>query len=156
MKEIFGNLWDFDGILCITTNGTLRKDGACVMGRGVAYQATQRFPGIAQYLGSRVKHEGNHVHLLYSGKLISFPVKHNWWEKADLELIAQSVWELTALIGALEHPEQVVTVYLPRPGCGNGGLSWTEVKPLVEVLPDNIFLVGWPNEKGDGYEKDST
>jgi len=28
MKEVFGNLWDFDGILAITTNGFVRDLGA--------------------------------------------------------------------------------------------------------------------------------
>lgn len=149
MKEIFGNLWDFNGVLCITTNGTLRKDGACIMGRGVAYQAKNRYPQLPYSLGHNIKYLGNHVFFYnLSGpqqpqRLITFPVKHNWWEKADLKLIAQSVQELIKMNQSLGN----VNVYLHRPGCGNGGLSWTEVKPLISVLPDNIYIVGWPNEK---------
>ncbi len=43
MKEDFGDLWDFDGIIAITTNGFVKKDGSCVMGRGCAKEAALRF-----------------------------------------------------------------------------------------------------------------
>ena len=39
MKEVFGDLWEFDGTIAITTNGYLKRDGTCVMGRGCARQA---------------------------------------------------------------------------------------------------------------------
>ena len=43
MKEVFGDLWEFDGIIAITTNGFVKRDGTCVMGRGCARQAAVRF-----------------------------------------------------------------------------------------------------------------
>lgn len=47
MKECQGNIWTYGAdIIVITTNGTVRKDGACVMGRGVAQQALKRFLGV--------------------------------------------------------------------------------------------------------------
>lgn len=146
MKEVFGNLWDFDGILCITTNGTLRKDGACVMGRGVARQAMQLYPKLPKELGGFLKLFGNRIFFFQTAQhtLLTFPVKHNWWEKADLQLITQSVKELQELSSRMGNP----IIYLPRPGCGNGGRTWEEVKPLVSVLPDNVYIVGWPNEQG--------
>ena len=40
MNEVNGNLWDSNAdIIVITTNGAVRKDGAAIMGRGVALQA---------------------------------------------------------------------------------------------------------------------
>lgn len=136
MREIRGDLFDqkTDAIV-ITTNGAVRKDGAAVMGRGVALQATRRWSEIAWVLGGSLSLHGNHVALLgqpTSGStgywVVSFPVKHHWRQAADLELISRSVQELIAL--ADKHGWR--TVALPRPGCGNGGLDWEIVRPLLE------------------------
>lgn len=137
------DLWSTkNGAICITTNGTIKKNGEAVMGRGCALEATKKHPGIQKILGSRLQDKGNHVHKFIGmgfpyPLLITFPVKHNWWEKADIKLIEQSCHELVQLIG------QSLIVYLPRPGCGNGGLNWEkEVKPILEkILPDNIIVV---------------
>jgi len=49
-----GDMWPAfatAGLFLITTNSTIRKDGALVMGRGIARQARDRFPGLAVNLG---------------------------------------------------------------------------------------------------------
>ncbi len=141
MNELFGDLWGFDGVKAITTNGTVRQDGACVMGKGVAYQAKAKYPTLPHMIGKYILNVGNRVGLFYlpnQSRIITFPVKHQWYEKADLDLIRKSVTELEALIRLVP-----MTVFLPRPGCGNGGLLWADVKPLVEVLPDNVYIVEW-------------
>ena len=33
------------------------------------------------------------------------------------------------------------TVVLPRPGCGNGGLRWQDVRPLLGLSLDDRFIV---------------
>jgi hypothetical protein len=48
--------------------------------------------------------------------LITFPVKHTWWEAADLDLIERSARELLKMIEVKKIQE---AIYLPRPGCGN-------------------------------------
>src|ERR1041384_5121667 len=99
MKEITGELWDFYGkpgyVVCITTNGTVRKDGACVMGRGCAREAAERNPALPYVIGDHIKRNGNTGFLITTtgrspGLTYTFPVKHNWWEQADLELIRHS------------------------------------------------------------------
>ena len=141
-----GNIWTFKNapktFICITTNGLVRKDGALVMGRGVAKQAKDLFPHIDYEIGTVVTLHGNHVYDLsefyaHLAGLITFPVKHNWWEKADKSLIQESTDALREL--ALRNPEY--TYVLPRPGCGNGGLRWEQVKPIVEALPDNVLVI---------------
>lgn len=151
MKEVFGNLWDFDGIPCILTNGTARPiDGFAIMGAGVALEAKERMPSLPKLLGANLRFLGNHVFLFppsaQSGyhSVITFPTKHNWQDrKADLALITQSTQELLTIQASMGSPR----INLPRPGCGKGKLTWAEVKPIVSVLPDNIYIVGWPNEK---------
>src|SRR3990167_843821 len=120
MKEVFSDIWTLADRLrlegksicvCITTNGVVRSDGACVMGRGIALQATLKAPGIAYRIGEAIKKQGNHLYMM--GDYCTFPVKHKWWELADLELIKDSAGELLSL--ALLYPE--ITFLLPRPGC---------------------------------------
>ena len=149
MKEITGNLWDYYGkpnhVCIVTTNGTVKNNGECVMGRGCAAEAKEKVPGIASCLGAAIRKNGNVFHGYlgafvgdYNGqKLAFFPVKHNWWEKADLVLIKQSTNSLKTWAEAL--PE--FTFILPRPGCGNGQRTWSEVKPLLEGLPDNVWVI---------------
>lgn len=138
MEEIKGNLWDFwpEHIIVITTNGFVKNNGECVMGRGCAREARDRFPWIAKWLGDFIKLYGNHVYYLGEG-IVSFPVKHNWWKKSDFTLIERSTQELVAITNKMRWPIVVV----PRPGCGNGGLDWKDVKPILEKYLDDRFKI---------------
>lgn len=136
MKETTGDLWQQQAdAYVITTNGAVNRHGQAVMGRGVALQAKQRYPGIEYVLAERLRLRGNHVSLM--GRLVSFPVKAVWNQRADTALIIQSVRELVELTNA----QGWQTVVLPRPGCGNGGLSWDEVKAIIEPFLDDRFTV---------------
>lgn len=134
----------------ITTNGVVNARGEAVMGRGCAREAASRWPQLSKYLGG-VLLGSNHVHDLgewvfnsprhrtTSGRfhLVNFPVKHRWWDRADLDLIARSAGELRRLVDGSDWELIVV----PRPGCGNGRVKWEEVKPLLTDLFDDRFLV---------------
>ena len=139
MHEVTGNLWDYPADWrCITTNPIINRHGQLVMGRGCAREAADRFPGLPEYAAQRVALNGNVVQSIVAHNLILFPVKHHWQEPADLKLIRQSAETLAALCD--EH--DLGTVVLPRPGCGNGRLTWATVKSWIEpVLPDNVHVI---------------
>lgn len=137
MIEVVGNLWTYTAdVRVITTNGTIKKNGECVMGRGCAYEASQKWPDLPKQLGHQIKTYGNKVHYFDEPNLFSFPVKHNWWEKADIDLIKASAYEIQER--ALRSWE---TILMPRPGCGNGNLKWEEVKPVISHILDDRFHV---------------
>ena len=141
MKEVNGDLWDTPAdIIVITTNGATRKDGAAIMGRGVALQAKSRYPGIEYVLGRLIRENGNHVNIITGNfpRIISFPVKHHWRERADLKLINQSAIELVQL---MDQQRYGYLVALPRPGCGNGRLRWEEVRSIIRPILDDRFVV---------------
>lgn len=140
MREAKADIWSFflkEGyVVLVTTNGSLRKDGACVMGRGTALQALTMFPLVQFELGALIKERGNVVHQLSCG-LMTFPVKHRFWEKAEVSLINRSARQLEEI--ALRNPQK--TFVLPRPGCGWGQLTWEQVRPYIDFLPDNVLVV---------------
>lgn len=137
MKEARGNLWTFPAQWrCITTNGDVKKNGEAVMGRGCALQAKTRYPTLAHEFGLRLIHLGNYPHAFHSYNIITIPVKEHWTKKAALGLIRASLRTLGSF------PSQMVqSAVLPRPGCGNGGLLWENIRPLCEELLDDRFTV---------------
>lgn len=174
MLEQYGNMFDIScDAICITTNGFVKSNGACVMGRGIAKAIQQYLPDIPYILGNAIQTKGNNVHLLYPytqdthPAVISFPVKpvskvcqsHDdyvahmrfsirqtipgWACKADIGIIQRSAKQLVEL--ANHHPEWQ-KILIPRAGCGAGELSWADVQPiLTEILDDRFIAVTYLN-----------
>jgi hypothetical protein len=139
MKEISGDLWQYHQqglVVAITTGGLLEKGGFCAMPRGCARQAKDRFAGLAWTLGQQILMHGNHVFDL-GQKIVSFPVEESPFEVPDIRLIERSCRELVELTDYKGWQQVVV----PRPGCGGGGLSWQDVKPKLDTIFDDRFLV---------------
>jgi len=69
MKIIKGNIWDYyysklnpNNWLVITTNTQIKNGGNAVLGRGIALEANDRFPGLAADYGYFLqKHQENSV-----------------------------------------------------------------------------------------------
>lgn len=162
MFEVKGDLWKLPAdVICITTNGFVKKDGKAVMGRGCAKEAADRYRELPTLLGDKITRLGNNVHYLTNrakdGKvqsILSFPVKHNWFEEADINLIKRSCdqlmnWKFQYNENyQYEHREDrslfrpVRFIALPRPGCGNGKLEWQEVKEVIkDRLDDSVGVV---------------
>lgn len=140
MKEVVGDLWTYPADWrVITTNGFVKKNGECVMGRGCAKEFADTHKYFPSVLGQFIQQEGNHVAFWHEEKLITFPVKHNWWEKADPDLIKRSIGEMLNHVWFYGDREYV----MPRPGCGNGQLNWEDVRPILEPLPDNVKVITW-------------
>lgn len=146
MLEVYGNLWEYPArIIVITTNGSINKDGLAVMERGCAKEAADRFPNLRKELARYIKIYGLHTMPLQMASeeydnalLVSFPVKFKWNQKANLNLIEQSTKELVETVSYYPNLKPIV---MPRPGCGNGGLSWEQVKPVIAPILDDRFHV---------------
>lgn len=152
MLEIRGDLFALakGQVLCITTNGFVKKDGRAVMGRGCARQAAAAWPALPGILGQSIKRNGNVTAILLGAggiddasyrAIVAFPVKHAWWELASLELIRNSAERLMGLADDMGWTD----IFVPLPGCGNGRLEWAQVKPVLEPYFDDRFkLVSFP------------
>lgn len=60
--------------------------------------------------------------------IVNFPTKKDYKHKSRYEYIESG---LTALVEAIAA-HNIRSIALPPLGCGNGGLDWTEVKPMIE------------------------
>lgn len=139
MREAHADLWELHAagaVVAVTTNGLVAAGGRAHVGSGTALQASKRFPWFAARLGEALAARGNHVALL-GERVVSFPVEHTPFDLPDPDLIARSARELVRLCDA----ERWAEVALPRPGCGGGGLDWSEVSPLLAPVLDHRFLV---------------
>ena len=109
-----------------------------VMGKGIALQFKQAFP--AMYREYERACADGEVRLgkmqvvdlggLLGGPrwIINFPTKGHWRAASRLADVATGLNDLVRVIR--EHGIQ--SIALPPLGCGLGGLSWAEVRPLIE------------------------
>ena len=141
MQEIKGNIWDYHKKgywIVITTNGNVKTNGEAVMGTGVALQAKQRYPGLLTVLGKKIGRYGNVPFILPDFRIVTLPVKHDWRERANAQLIEDKIAELEK---AWTLWDDQISLYMVRPGCGAGQLDWKDVKPILEKYLDNRFIV---------------
>lgn len=143
-----GNIWAYekDHLIVIPTNiGWKMNGGANIMGKGLALQAEEKYPGFALWYGQKCIQGGlkTPVLLYPEAPLIAFPVKPlnpeapwlSWRNKAHLGLIEKSARELAAL--EVDRPVAVSMV-----GCGAGGLDMSEVRPILDKhLSDDRFTL---------------
>lgn len=73
--------------------------------------------------------------------MISFPTKGHWRSSSKLDDIKSGLADLRHVIQA----RGIRSIAVPPLGCGNGGLDWRDVRPLIASalgdLPDVNVLV---------------
>lgn len=108
-----------------------------VMGKGVALQFKEAFPDAAQAYMDAAKRGEVRVgsvlvtqgHTLSGPRwIIHFPTKRHWRHPSKLEWIRDGLADLQRVISELG----IKSIALPPLGCGNGGLEWAAVRPLIE------------------------
>lgn len=109
-----------------------------VMGKGIALQFRQAFPENYELYrrACKQKQVKPGTMLVYrTGKLtpprfiINFPTKRHWRGKARLEDIQSGLVSLVEVI----KQHDIKAISIPALGCGNGGLKWDSVRPLIEA-----------------------
>lgn len=125
-----------------------------VMGKGIALQFRQAFPEMYRAYEKACK-DGEvrlgEVQVYDLGGLaggprwiVNFPTKGHWRAESRLADIEAGLADLVVKIRKL----QICSIALPPLGCGNGGLQWKMVRPLIEKafaeLPDVQVLLFEP------------
>ena len=139
MKHETGNMWDcWDTTdhFIFTGNSYIKANGALVMGRGIAKEVRDRFPGIDIKIGSAIDNHLSKYGVILGSKVGVFQVKYHFKDEAKIHLIANSTRKLIAK--ASEKPQERFDMNYP--GIGYGKLHRELVEPLLEDLPNNVHV----------------
>jgi len=133
MRFTTGNLLDSRTDAMVNTVNTVG-----VMGKGIALMFKEAFPANFREYEAACK-QGN----VRTGKMfvterpammspprwiINFPTKQHWRGKTRLEWIEGGLQDLRSVI----RDKKIQSIALPPLGCGNGGLEWRAVRPVIE------------------------
>lgn len=163
----YGNIFDYVGkadCICVTTNGTIKSNGELVMGAGVAKQFYDRYKdlGIARTLANKL-YKGTplkkmHVvnpadNICYKAVdkkdnngtyVLSFPTKHHFMDKGDLDLIKKSAKRAVVFADMYD----LKSIIIPSPGTGCGQLNEDDVyKELDKILDNRFTIIKYSNTK---------
>lgn len=138
LKFTKGNLLESGAEALVNTVNTVGE-----MGKGIALQFKQAFPANYQKYRAACKSgklRTGHILVVKDSNLltgektiINFPTKQDWKNPSKNEYIATG---LSALVNFLKQAK-LKSIALPALGCGNGGLDWQVIKPmLVGMLSD--------------------
>ncbi len=131
IKHVKGNLIVADAEALVNTVNTVG-----IMGKGIALQFRQAFPANYEaYRKACAKDEvqPGHMFVYRTGTLtnpqyiINFPTKRHWRGKTIIEDIELGLADLIRVI----KKYNISSIALPPLGCGNGGLDWNVVRPLI-------------------------
>jgi O-acetyl-ADP-ribose deacetylase (regulator of RNase III) len=121
---------------------TVNTEG--VMGKGIALQFKKAFP--SSYEEYRRECDAGRVQVgkvlvcrlgtLVPRYIIQFPTKKHWRNPSKIEYVKTGLVDLVEQVKKLG----IRSIAVPPLGCGNGGLAWADVYPLLEAafepLPD--------------------
>jgi O-acetyl-ADP-ribose deacetylase (regulator of RNase III) len=116
-----------------------------VMGKGIALQFKNKWP--ANFIAYAAACKAGQVRpgrmfvfdaggLIKPNFIINFPTKDHWRGSSKIEFIRDGLVDLVAQVKRLG----IRSIAVPPLGCGNGGLDWADVRPVIEAafeaLPD--------------------
>lgn len=137
MNVEYGNVWDAPwDVLCVTTNGTVLRNGENIMGAGIAGEAARRHAWLPRVHGQLLREHGVNVYLLPC-KLVMFPTKPSIDRPASMSLIEESCRTLMWMADLYQWGN----VALPAPGAGLGGLEWDDVRDAIDPIIDNRVTI---------------
>ena len=127
-KALIGDMFDSDAQTLVNTVNCVG-----VMGKGVALKFKERFPEMFDDYARRCERKAVKLGEPYlyedrSGvKILNFPTKGHWRSASRLSDIENGLTYLAERYQAWG----VTSLSMPPLGCGNGGLEWAEVGPLI-------------------------
>lgn len=141
LSYVSGNVVDDKAdVLVNTVNTQLSPSGKPVMGKGVALAFKEKYPSIlddyekAIRSGELVPGRALLFDLPDGRKWAALATKDHYFKPSEMEWVDSGLKEL----GEAVAKAGLKTIALPPPGCGNGGLKWNEVEPLVHKHLANV------------------
>ena len=128
MRVLIGNIFESEMKTLVNTVNCVG-----VMGKGIAHVVKKRFPAVFEDYARRCKSsqvrlgEPYHFTDLTGVSIVNFPTKNHWRAMTRLSDIENGL----DFFVASAHEWQIESVAFPPLGCGNGGLEWVQVGPLM-------------------------
>ena len=147
ISYVKGNLLDSPAVALVNTVNLVG-----IMGKGIALQFKTAFPHNFEVYKKACREGDFEIgkilavtdrNLLLGDKLIlNFPTKIPWRLPSEYEYVDRGLVALREYVVAHRVPSLAV----PALGCGNGGLDWTIVMPMIEHelsrVECSIFVYG--------------
>lgn len=137
LTEERGNLLEAPADALVNTVNTVG-----IMGKGLALQFKQAYPGNFRAYESACRRGEVHLGKMFTYEteqldgprfVINFPTKGHWRSRSKLSDIKVGLDNLRDVI----RERHIDSIAIPPLGCGNGGLDWHDVRPLIlEALAD--------------------
>jgi O-acetyl-ADP-ribose deacetylase (regulator of RNase III) len=133
-----GNLLDADAEALVNTVNTKG-----IMGKGIALMFKDRFPANFDAYADACKRNEVRIGEMFVTKneelfgptwVINFPTKTNWRVNTRLEWIKEGLNDLLRVI----EQNQIRSIAIPPLGCGNGGLDWSSVRPVILAALEQV------------------
>lgn len=130
INEVRGNLLQADADSLVNAVNTVG-----VMGKGIALQFKHAYPeNFSAYEIACRSGEVTPGRMFVNATrtkrpryIVNFPTKGHWRAASKLPDIQSGLVDLRRVI----HELGLTSVAVPPLGCGNGGLDWAEVEPLI-------------------------
>ena len=115
-----------------------------IMGKGIALMFKEAFPANFREYEAACKRGAVRTGEMFVTErpsmlgdprwIVNFPTKQHWRGKARLEWIKAGLDDLRRVI----IEKNIRSIALPPLGCGNGGLEWRVVRPLIETTLSDL------------------
>lgn len=138
MKFIEGNLLEANVEAVVNTVNTVG-----VMGKGIALMFKEHFPKNYEAYAAACKAGEVQVGRMFVTSvdelagprwIINFPTKKHWRQPTKLEWVSTGLAALKDVI----REKHIRSIAIPPLGCGNGGLDWKVVRPLIETALSDL------------------
>lgn len=153
-----GNLLESGADAMVNTVNTVG-----VMGKGIALMFKEAFPPNFREYEAACKRGAVRTGEMFVTErpsmlgaprwIINFPTKEHWRGRSRLEWIEAGLRDLRRVV----VERQIRSIALPPLGCGNGGLDWGVVRPLIErslaELPDVDVVIYEPTSEYQNVAK---
>lgn len=137
---VSGNIFDSPAQTLVNPVNTVG-----VMGKGLALEFKKRYPKMFEEYKKQCRDGWLYVgsFMLWRAKdhfVLNFPTKKHWKDPSSLIYVEAGLLSL-----ANEYESYgISSIAFPRLGCGNGGLDWKTVKPVMELylqeLPIDVYI----------------
>jgi O-acetyl-ADP-ribose deacetylase (regulator of RNase III) len=121
-----------------------------VMGKGIALQFKRAYPAMFKAYEAAAKAREIRLGKVFVWEteqltgprfIVNFPTKGHWRGRSRLADIEAGLSDLIRVV----RERDISSIALPPLGCGNGGLNWSDVEPLIvnasSALPDVHFIL---------------